>query len=244
MDDLLVVLLLAAPIAAVVAFIFLKKRRNRAARTASTCGTKPHRGGTVVPSAWHIGPDLSGRGKGSAWTNKSPGMRPHPDAHPEGFSIDFPTAAGSKVDYVTFNHGPLTGKRQIRMRYRLELDPGVQVLAVPETDPNIVMRAQMTPVIIREGDDWTTAGAYEAYRWYNIAYRYLEPGEHEMIVPLDSGWTATQVSTMASNPTGFKDAIDHACCVGFVFGGNEIGIGHGARATGRARMVVTAFEVE
>ncbi|HEX8224460.1 MAG TPA: hypothetical protein VF605_11650 [Allosphingosinicella sp.] len=242
---LLAVLFIGLP---ALALFGLRWKRGKE-RSASTCGTKAHPGGTIEALAWFVGPVLSKRQGG----NKSPGMPAHPAPDIPGFGFDFPIGvdlplrSGPKVDYVTFRHGPLTGKRQIRMRYRLEKAADVDVLAVPEVDATNRYQASMTLYFQQEGDNWTASGKYEAYRWYatqNGGSVVLEAGEHELVVPLDAGWTATQTSTTASNPKGFAAAKDNACCVGFVFGGNEVGYGHGARATGPARLVVTDFRVE
>lgn len=245
MANVTVLLFFALPIAAMLAFAFVSKARKRKAMTASTCGHTAHPGGTLDHSAWFIGPVLSKHQGG----NKSPGMPAHPALTSEGFAfdipvgIDLPLGTGPKVDYLTFRHGPLTGKTQIRMRYRLERsDPGVEVYAVPEQQQHARAPAQITLYFQREGDDWTTRGEFEAYRWYS-PQGHLAEGEHEVVVPLDSGWGATQMSTCLSNPAAFRAAIDNACCAGLVFGGNEVGYGHGMRATGPARFTITAFEV-
>jgi len=242
MIELLIVAVLALAVLAVLAY----RRAERRKRTASTCGQAPHPGGTLDPAAWHIGPRLPGD-----WGNRSPGMPEHPAPAPDGWQIDLPIGVdlplgeGPKVGYLTFRHGPLTGKRRIRMRYRLEMDPDVRVLAVPEIDPASHIPARLTLYFQREGDDWSGRGEFEAYRWWHTAaIHYLAEGEHEIVAPLGSGWSAVETSTLASNWPGFLAAIDETCCVGFVLGGNEIGLGHGARATGKARMTVTHFQVE
>jgi hypothetical protein len=245
MNDLTILFAVAIAVFALLAFAFIRKSIKRKAMTRSTCGETAQPGGTTNPANWFIGPVLSEHQGG----NKSPGMPAHPSAVEGGFTfaipqgIDLPLKTGPKVDYLTFRHGPLTGKTLIRMRYRLEREAGVEVYAVPEQVPTSRAPAQLTMHFQREGDDWTARGKFEAYRWYRPA-GYLQDGEHEIVVPLDSGWTATQHSTSASNPSGFKDAIDHACCVGIVFGGNEVGYGHGMRATGPARFSVLEFTVE
>ena len=212
--------------------------------TASTCGDVPHPGGTNDPQAWFIGPVLDP----SLGGDHSPGMPLHPSASSDGrLTFDFPVGDnvalglgnGPKVDYVTFRHGPLTGKKLIRLRYNLELlDPSAEILAVPEQDPSLKFKARITPIFIEDGDDWQADGKFEAYRWYHedADLDYLQPGQHEVVAPLDSGWTATVSSSEQGNPAGFKGAIDNCCCVGFVLGGNEVGIGHGARATAPARL--------
>lgn len=192
-------------------------------------------GAQADAGAWVIGPILDGR-------NYSVGMPLHPTARRGGgFHIDLPRAPGS-VHYVTFRHGPLTGKRRIRMRYRLEAEPGVQIVATTAPD----QPGMITPYFQRSGDNWTARRGYEAYRWYGtFATRRLERGEFELVAPLSARWTAVLRSTAESNPAGFREAVADADQVGFVLGGGT-GWGHGVHAVGggRARLVVTHFSVE
>lgn len=250
MSTVLIVLGFLAIPAAFLAFKLFQNHQTSVTRTASTCGDIAHAGGTLDPAAWFIGPDLSHIGPPPDWGNKSPGMPPHPEPASPGFilnvpvGVNLPLGTGDKLDSLAFKHGPLTGKKQIAMSYRVELSAGAELLAVPEVDPAARYKARMTVYFQRDGDDWSTEGKMEAYRWYYTGEEiYLEPGDHELVVPLDRGWTATQTSTMASNPPGFKNAIANTCCVGFGFGGNEVGRIHGMRATGPAKITVTKFEV-
>ncbi len=247
MGDLGVLLLFALPIAAAIGFILIRKRVRRAERTASTCGKTPSPGGTVDTRRIYIGPEL--------WDgDRSPGVPTHPQAHPGGgFAFDVPTGDGEKVDYVTFNHGSLAGHDRIRVKGRIEMAEGTELLAVPERDLAGRYPAQITMYFQREGDNWSAKGDYEDDRWYATFVRQrLQAGDFEMIAPLDGPWTATQRSSndpnaelpLVYNPAGFRDAITHACCVGFVFGGNDIGFGHGMKATGPARFIVTELAVE
>lgn len=64
-----------------------------------------------------------------------------------------------------------------------------------------------------------------------------------MVAPLNSNWTAIETSSARTQPAAFRDALLNADQVGFVMGGGD-GYGHGAYATGRARLVVTQFSVE
>lgn len=189
----------------------------------------------AVPGAggWLIGPIIKGK-------NYSPGMSLRPSASREGlFEIDLPRAPGS-VHYVTFRHGSLTGKKRIVLRYRLETARGARVVATTEpSTPGII-----TPYFQRAGDNWTARGRFESYRWYaTFATRQLEPGQYEIVAPLDARWTAVMTSTADSNPAGFRAAKADADAVGFVMGGGT-GYGHGVHATGPARLIVTDFRVE
>ena len=186
------------------------------------------------PAAWTIGPIIRGR-------NYSQGVPLHPTPRRGGFfHIDLPRAPGS-VHYVTFRHGPLAGKSRIVMRYRVEADPGVRLLAASDGRSE----AMITLYFQRSGDRWSGRGRFEAYRWYaTFATRTpVLPGAYEMVAPLDGLWTAVETSTARTNPAGFRAALAGADQVGFVLGGGD-GYGHGAFATGRARLVVTDFRVE
>lgn len=186
------------------------------------------------PSAWLIGPIIRGR-------NYSEGVPLHPSAGPgRAWHIDLPRAPGS-VHYVTFRHGPLTGKRRIVMRYRIEADPGVRIL--PITAPG--SPSMITLYFQRAGDNWSGRRRFEAYRWYATfaTQSPIRPGEHRIVAPLAANWTAVQTSSARTNPVAFADAIANADQVGFVLGGGD-GYGHGVFATGRARLIVTEFRVE
>ena len=185
------------------------------------------------PGAWVIGPVIEGR-------NYSKGMPLHPSPGPNGtWHIDLPRHPGS-VHYVTFPHGSLRGKSRIVMRYRIEAAPGTRIEAstAPGT-PGII-----TPFFQRAGDNWTARGRYEKYRWYGtFATQQLRRGEHQIVAPLNARWTAVETSNAHSDRAAFREAMAYADQVGFVLGGGD-GYGHGAYATGPARLVVTSFQVE
>lgn len=183
---------------------------------------------------WEIGPIIRGR-------NYSVGMPLHPTPRPGGgWHIDLPRHPGS-VHYVTFPHGSLAGKRRIVMRYRVEMAPGVRIEA--STAPGTP--GMLTLYFQRLGDNWSGRRAFEPYRWYaTFATRSpITRGEHVMVAPLNANWTAVNTSTALTNPAAFQAAIAEADQVGFVLGGGD-GFGHGAYATGPARLVVTEFRVE
>jgi hypothetical protein len=191
------------------------------------------RGAGLDPAAWQIGPVIRGE-------SRSRGMPLNPSPGPGGgFQIALPGPGGS-LNYVTFSHGSLTGKRRIVMRYRIEAAPGVQV--VPRTAPQLP--AQITLYFQRRGDNWSGRGPFEAYRWYaTFATQSPTPGEHRLVAPLSGNWTAVQHSSARTNPAAFGAAVTEADQVGFVLGGGD-GYGHGVFATGPARLVVTEFKVE
>lgn len=186
-------------------------------------------------SVWEIGPITPTR-------NYSVGMPLSPLPHPDGWSFDFPQPdkAAGHVHYLTFKHGPLTGKTRIVLRYRIEAEAGVQIY--PTNYPGAA--STLTMYFQRRGDDWSGKGKFEAYRWWSTFRHHvpLTPGEHELSVGLDENWTAVQSSTAANNPKAFRDAIRDTERVGFTFGGGD-GYGHGVYATGPARFVLTGFEV-
>lgn len=196
--------------------------------------------GTPAPdpsaaSAWQIGPIVRGR-------NYSVGMPLTPSPGRSGWHFDFPypSARAGHVHYVTFNHGPLTGKRRIVVRYRVDAAPGVRF--VPQEEPQ--SPATVSLVFQRRGDSWSGRGRYETYRWYAPGHTVMPiaPGEHVMTVSLDDVWTSVHGETAAAEPLGFRQAIDGAERIGLVFGSSSAR-GHGVYATGPARFTVTSFRV-
>jgi hypothetical protein len=185
------------------------------------------------PQAWTIGPIINGR----SYSRLMP-LRPSPGPG-QAWHVNLPTAPGS-LNAVTFRHGPLAGKRQIVMRYRIEAAPGVRI--EPRTAPGGV--GLITLYFQRSGDNWSASGRFETYRWYaTFATRQMTPGEHQIIAPLSGDWTAVMVSRARTSPDRFAEALANADQVGFVLGGGE-GFGKGVYATGPARLVVTDFRVE
>jgi hypothetical protein len=186
-------------------------------------------------SAWEIGPVINGR-------NYSVGMPLQPSPHPDGWFFEFPqpSQAAGHVNYVTFNHGSLSAKKQIILRYRIEASPDVQI--VPRDYPHLA--STLTLYFQRRGDNWSGTGAYETYRWWSTfrVHAPLTPGDHVLAASLDENWTAIDTSSAASNPKEFRNAVRHAERVGFTFGGGA-GWGKGVYATGPARFIVTGFEV-
>ena len=186
------------------------------------------------PKAWVIGPIVRGR-------NYSRGVPLHPTPRRGGgFQVDLPTPPGS-VHAVTFRHGPLTGKRRMVMRYRVEASRGASLVAASDgRSPALV-----TLYFQRSGDNWSGRGRFETYRWYaTFATRPLAAsGDHVVVAPLDGAWTAVETSRARTSPEAFRAALAAADQVGFVLGGGD-GFGHGIFATGPARLVITDFRVE
>jgi hypothetical protein len=224
---------MAFRIAAATAFMLLAAACGDASEANAAQGADP-RADPRQAASWTIGPIINGR-------NYSVNMPLHPTPRRGGgWEIDLPRNPGS-VHYVAFPHGSLAGKSRIRMRYRIEADPGVRIL--PSTDPNLP--SILTLYFQRAGDNWRARGRYETYRWYATfaSHSPLAPGTREIVAPLDGGWTAVGTSTARSAPGAFRDALAEADQVGFVMGGGD-GYGHGVFATGRARLIVTYFAVE
>lgn len=220
------VILGAIALAAVV-FIVLGQRKNTV-----TAGPAP--ANIMDPAAWEIGPaDYPGG-------NPSVGVPLHPIATPDGWAIDIPqpTAAAGHVHYLRVPTGALTGKTQMTLKGRLELDPGV-VLA-PTRFPG--SPAQLTLFLQRAGDDYTVR--CEQYRWWASFATIVGPtaGAFTLTARFDQNWTAVLASTAKNNPAAFQAALANAARVGFTLGGGD-GLGHGAYATGPARLVITNFEV-
>ena len=209
-----------------------------AVAAAPATAAKPSRPAAVDPmdaGAWEIGPILSGH-------NYSLNMPASPAPHADGWSFDFPqpNKDAGHVHYVTFNHGSLKGKSAIVLRYRIEAEPGVQIL--PQEYP--AAASTLTMYFQRRGDNWSGRGEYEHYRWWATfrVHMPLAPGEHELTVRLDENWTSVMGSSAALNPRAFRTAIAEAERVGFTFGGGGAA-GHGVYATGPARFVLTGFEI-
>ena len=202
------------------------------------CGADVAGGDPMNASNWRIGPMLRINGD---WTNRSVGIPRQPTQVGLEWYFDIPRQGGS-VHYVTFNHGPLTGKTRIRMRYRVDMAEDVHIwpkTAEPPAPSIITLYFQ------RRGDDWSADAEHETHRWFaSFAMQMpISAGEHEIIAPLDSNWTAIMTSSRESNPTGFAAALANAQCVGFVLGGGD-GLGHGAWADGPARLIIEEFAVE
>ena len=179
-------------------------------------------------SAWEIGPVINGR-------NYSRGpLRPFPS----GAGLTVAIGPQAEPHYVTFRHGSLRGKRQIRLRFRVEGPRGAIIYGAkcPTGSPSGV-----TLFFQREDDDWASDGG----RWWaTFATVSLKGpmGETEIVAPLDGKWTSVATMTAANSPNEFAAAKANAGRVGFTFA-NCQGFGHGARATTPVRFVVTRFQL-
>ena len=180
-------------------------------------------------SAWEVGPVINGR-------NYSRGpLRPSPS----GAGLTVAIGPQAEPHYVTFRHGSLRGKRQIRLRFRVEGPRGAIIYGAKCSTGS---PSGVTLFFQREDDDWTTDGG----RWWaTFATVSLNGpmGETEIVAPLDGRWTSVVAMTAANSPNEFAAAKAYAGRVGFTFA-NCQGFGHGARATMPVRFVVTRFQVQ
>lgn len=195
---------------------------------SSSCGAPPV--GLMNAASWSTGPIIGGR-------DYSPGAA-DPIAHPEGWAFDIPQSGSGEIDGIFYNHGPLTGKTRITIRYRVE---GTRIVSSEQPDGN----GTLALFFQRRGDDWSGQEAYQHYRWYSLRYLELTPGEHEIVADLSEldKWISVWGAQGVSYPTQFQAAMDNAGCVGIVLG-RPPGLGHGVYALGRARVVVTHFGIE
>jgi hypothetical protein len=170
---------------------------------------------------WQVGPVIDGRNH-----SKGTGIVPNADG---SFSIAInPTA---EPHYVTRRHGPLTGKQEIRLRYRVQ---GEAIY-----NPPFCNLGTVTIHLQREGDDWQADG----YRWWaTFATRALASGEYEIVAPLNGRWTSIYTANSETHAGLFARALAETERVGFTFG-NCDGYGHGANASAPVEFTALSFEV-
>jgi hypothetical protein len=187
----------------------------------------------IEGKGWSAGPKL----RGTERRDYSDGVTLDPNALPSFIVPQLPQS----VHAITKDCGSLSGKTQIRMVYRVDMAPGASLdaLSVHGAPTMICLHFQ------RKGDDWSTNGKYETYRWYaGFAMTFpITAGEHELVAPFSGNWGATQTSMRETNPTAFQAALENACRVGFTLGGGD-GIAHGIYAIGGVvRITVLSFEI-
>jgi hypothetical protein len=178
-------------------------------------------------SAWELGPP--------GYAKNVPGS-PTQDADGSWY---FDLGPGKEVDYVTYVHGPLLGKTQIRMRFRVEpLEEGAYLFGALEGRCPYGNQTGVTPYFATIDNDWGNDGT----RWWASFTMQLVrgAGEYEVVAPLNSSWSS--LSAIAPNPK-FTTALARTSRVGFTFA-NCIGYGHGATADGAVRFRVLEFAVE
>ena len=185
---------------------------------------------------WEIGPLVRGR-------NLSVGMPPTPAPARRGWFFDFPSPdeRAGHVHYVTTAARPLLGRSRIILRYRIDTPRGVRL--APRESPGAP--ATLSLYFQRRGDNWSARGRFEHYRWYAThANRVpLSPGEHQVSLSFDGrNWKSLAAATGDKAPAEFRDALENAERIGFVFGGG-LSAGHGVYATGPARFTLLEFRV-
>ena len=197
-------------------------------------------GATATPPAadWEIGPVIRGE-------NYSEGMPLRPQATRDGWAFDFPysTKAAGHVHYITFNPGSLAEASRIKVRYRVDADPGTRF--VPQEHPHLPGTVSL--FFQRRGDNWSAKGRYALFRWYAPVHTVQEiaPGVHEMTVEFDDPrWGSVVGGTKSGNsPRPFQVALANASSIGLVFG-SSAARGHGVYATAPARFELLDFDIQ
>jgi hypothetical protein len=186
---------------------------------------------------WEIGPIIRGR-------NYSVGMPEEPKPIKGGWTFQFPypDVEAGHVHYLTFPHGPLTGKKRIVMRYRIDAAKGVKF--TPREYPN--QSAMISLFFQRSGDNWRAKGRYVDYRWYAPAAKMVpvSAGTNSVTIALsDPDWISVFAARAEASKAGFDAAIADTDRVGFVVG-SASARGHGVFATGPAKFTLLEFRVE
>ena len=151
-----------------------------------------------------------------------------PQATRDGWAFDFPysTKAAGHVHYITFNPGSLAEASRIKVRYRVDADPGTRF--VPQEHPHLPGTVSL--FFQRRGDNWSAKGRYALFRWYAPIHTVQEiaPGVHEMTVEFDDPrWGSVVGGTKSGdNPRPFQVALANASSIGLVFG-SSAARGHG-----------------
>lgn len=193
--------------------------------------------GPPTANQWEIGPFING-------VNYSQGMPESPTAGKTGWSFQFPNPNidAGHVHYLTYAHGPMTGKKRIFLRYRIDAKRDVKFLSrqYPEQPATISLYFQ------RAGDNWRAKGRYAYFRWYSPDAKMgaVKPGTHEITIALnDPDWISVLGKKSGDEPERLASAIANAERVGFVFGSSSAR-GHGVYATGAAKFILLDFRIE
>ncbi|MGX7895022.1 hypothetical protein [Tsuneonella sp. HG222] len=183
---------------------------------------------------WEIGPWVRGK-------NYSQGMPANPAPGPGGsLQFDFPLAGQGQVDALTTNVGPLSGARQIVMRYRVDASRGARL--VPHETPG--EQATISLYFQQAGDTWSGKGKYASYRWYVPGHAVipLTPGEHTVTVGLDERWTNVFGVGNDADRQGYAAALAQTAKIGVAFG--SVGRrSHGVYATAPARFTLIDLDI-
>ena len=183
--------------------------------------------------AWEIGPTIRGR-------NYSEGMPRLPDAARDGgVEFEFPRNGG-EVDALVTAIRPLSGAREVSLRFRIDAAPNTRFIAAetPEQTATVSVYFQQA------GDNWSGRGRYGSYRWYapTQAVVPLTPGVHTINVRLDEPWTNVNGVANSRDPEGFAAALANSARFGVAFGTSGRR-SHGVYATGPARFTLLSFDI-
>lgn len=209
--------LAAFAIAGLIAFFYLKAQPKRPKGISATAEQ------AALPEGWHIGPVIGGLNYSTGPTAPVDNrIEISPDAEPH---------------YITFRHGSLAGKRDIRFRYRIDAPEGARF--VKEGCPNgpftltLYFQAR-DPYWLTDGNRW----------WFTPASVSLPHGssEGEIIAPLDGRWTGVETFNAIDNQGAFDAAKFNADRVGFTLGDCS-GYGHGFGADRSVTLTILDFEI-
>lgn len=188
-------------------------------------------------TSWQIGPIIDG-------VNYSKDLPLNPETTSDGLWKFTWVPDTSEAHYVTLDSAPLTGKKSIYIKFRVDIPTGTVVYG-----SNCPSKAQtgVVPYFQRAGDDWSGTGNMETYRWWNesvICYLFDKSSTYEITAPLDGpGWSAVETKTYANDSIDFELAKANASRIGFTFA-NCTGAGHGASASGPATFTLLEWRVE
>lgn len=187
---------------------------------AACDGDDPNRQPAPRTAGWEVGPIMDGQ-------NFSKNC-------PETFTDNF-TIGPCEPHYVTRATGPLTGKTQVRLRFKLEGDRLYGVRPECNKGPATLDLHFSANV---PGEQWETG------RWWaSFATVTLTPGEYTVTAPFSGRWTAVMTSNAHDSPEAFRTALAKAERIGFTFG-DCTGRGHGAASFGRTSFTLLEWAVE
>lgn len=185
-------------------------------------------------TAWEIGPWVRGR-------NYSVGMPSRPTPAPGGgLAFEFPAAGSGEIDALTTAIGPLSGAREITIRYRIDAARGTRFVPAESS----IEPASVSLYLQQRGDNWSGRGRYASYRWYSPGHAVipLAPGVRTVTVRLDDAWTNVYGVPNSQQPQGYAGALEDTARIGLAFG-TPSARSHGVYATGPARFTLLGFDV-
>ncbi len=177
----------------------------------------------------------------NAWQIQySPGTPPYPETNGNGFSLDFPTAAGASLHYVVRGQsGAIGGAMEAAIN--LIIPDGVVLSPVGEGD---IPPCKAVLYFQRRGDNMSGQGEYQFFRWWSKQSLPLTASWNGvMSVPLlVENWGSVMGVGASDAPGQFTAALADIQGVGMTFGGAYFA-GHGLVASGASRIEVSAFNV-